>query len=153
LTRMSFQVQRRALALFALPTDRVLVVGAGRMGEAAVRYVLSGSDRRVRLVGFVDDDAFKAGKLVHGHQVLGSLEDLPRIHEATGFGRILIAAEQVRDDRMAMVKSFAERNRLVLQRFSIAVNEFTANSGNGALDAEPTLAPASSALVRGHSAA
>ena len=58
-TRMSFQIQRRTLALFALPTERVLVVGAGRMGEAAVRYIFSGSDRRVRLVGFVDDDALQ----------------------------------------------------------------------------------------------
>jgi UDP-GlcNAc:undecaprenyl-phosphate/decaprenyl-phosphate GlcNAc-1-phosphate transferase len=152
LTRMSFQVQRRALALFALPTDRVLVVGAGRMGEAAARYLLSGSDRRVRMVGFVDDDAFKAGKLVHGHQVLGSLEDLPRIHQATGFGRILIATQHIRDDRLKMVKSFAEANGLLLQRFSIAVDEFTASAGSGVLEATPAIAPATPALVR-HSAA
>ena len=61
-TRVSFQLQRRALGLLALPTERVLIVGAGRMGEAAVRYIFSGSDRRVRLVGFVDDDAFKEGQ-------------------------------------------------------------------------------------------
>jgi UDP-GlcNAc:undecaprenyl-phosphate GlcNAc-1-phosphate transferase len=152
LTRMSFQIQRRALALFALPTDRVLVVGAGRMGEAAVRYLLSGSDRRVRMVGFVDDDAFKTGKLVHGHQVLGSLEDLPRVYQATGFGRMLIAVEHIPDDRLAMVKSFAEANRLLVQRFSIEVNEFAAATGNGTLEAKPPLAPASPAIVR-HSAA
>jgi len=35
-------------------------------------YIFSGKDRRMRLVGFVDDDAFKEGKLVHGHQVLGA---------------------------------------------------------------------------------
>ncbi|HVA39016.1 MAG TPA: hypothetical protein VNF49_00005, partial [Candidatus Binataceae bacterium] len=44
-TRMSFQIQRRALALFALPAEQVLIVGAGRMGEAAVRYIFSGNDR------------------------------------------------------------------------------------------------------------
>ena len=35
-------------------------------------YIFSGKDRRMRLVGFVDDDVFKEGKLVHGHQVLGA---------------------------------------------------------------------------------
>ena len=130
-TRMSFQIQRRALALFTLPTERVLVVGAGRMGEAAVRYIFSGSDRRVRLVGFVDDDAFKEGKLVHGHQVLGPLDDLPRIYAATGFHRILIAADDISGDRLAMVKAFADAHHLPLQRFSIEVNEFVPAIANG----------------------
>lgn len=130
-TRMSFQIQRRALALFALPTERVLVVGAGRMGEAAVRYIFSGSDRRVRLIGFVDDDAFKEGKLVHGHQVLGPLDDLPRIYAATGFHRILIAADGISEDRLTMVKAFADAHHLPLQRFSIEVNEFVPAIANG----------------------
>src|SRR5579863_5021110 len=121
---MSFQIQRRALALVALPTERVLIVGAGRMGEAAVRYIFSGSDRRMRLVGFVDDDAFKTGKLVHGHQVLGPLDDLPRIYLATGFQRMLIAADGISEDRLAIVKAFADAHHLSLQRFSIGVNEF-----------------------------
>ncbi len=132
-TRMSFQIQRRALALFALPTERVLVVGAGRMGEAAVRYIFSGSDRRVRLVGFVDDDGFKDGKLVHGHQVLGSLDDLPRIHGATGFHRILIAADAISEDRLKMVKAFTDAHHLPLQRFSIGVNEFVPALANGSV--------------------
>jgi UDP-GlcNAc:undecaprenyl-phosphate GlcNAc-1-phosphate transferase len=130
-TRMSFQIQRRTLALFALPTERVLVVGAGRMGEAAVRYIFSGSDRRVRLVGFVDDDGFKDGKLVHGHQVLGSLDDLPRIYAATGFHRILIAADAISEDRLTMVKAFTDAHHMPLQRFSIEVNEFVPAIANG----------------------
>lgn len=130
-TRMSFQIQRRALALFALPTERVLIVGAGRMGEAAVRYIFSGNDRRVRLIGFVDDDAFKEGKLVHGHQVLGPLDDLPRIYAATGFHWILIAADGISEDRLAMVKAFADAHHLPLQRFSIEVNEFVPAIANG----------------------
>jgi UDP-GlcNAc:undecaprenyl-phosphate/decaprenyl-phosphate GlcNAc-1-phosphate transferase len=130
-TRMSFQIQRRALAMVALPTERVLIVGAGRMGEAAVRYIFSDSDRRARLIGFVDDDAFKEGKLVHGHQVLGRLDDLPRIHITTGFHWILIAADAISQDRLAMVKAFADAHHLPLQRLSIEVNEFVPVVANG----------------------
>jgi UDP-GlcNAc:undecaprenyl-phosphate/decaprenyl-phosphate GlcNAc-1-phosphate transferase len=130
-TRMSFQIQRRALAMIALPTERVLIVGAGRMGEAAVRYIFSGNDRRVRLIGFVDDDAFKEGKLVHGHQVLGPLDDLPRIHIMTEFHWILIAADAISEDRLAMVKAFADAHHLPLQRLSIEVSEFVPAIVNG----------------------
>lgn len=109
-----------------------------------MRYIFSGNDRTVRLVGFVDDDAFKEGKLVHGHQVLGSLEDLPRIYLATGFHWMLIAADGISEDRLATVKAFADAHHLPLQRFSIEVNEFVpglANtSGNGVI--AQTVAPA-----------
>jgi UDP-GlcNAc:undecaprenyl-phosphate GlcNAc-1-phosphate transferase len=130
-TRMSFQIQRRVLALFALPTERVLIVGAGRMGEAATRYVFSDSDRRTRLAGFVDDDAFKEGKLVHGHQILGPLDELPRIYATAEFHRILIAADDISEERLAMVKAFADVHHLPLQRFSIEVNEFVPATANG----------------------
>jgi FlaA1/EpsC-like NDP-sugar epimerase len=106
------------------------------MGEAAVRYIFSGSDRRVRLVGFVDDDGFKDGKLVHGHQVLGSLDDLPWIYAATGFHRILIAADAISEDRLTMLKAFTDAHRLPLQRFSIEVNEFVPAIANGSLNGD-----------------
>jgi FlaA1/EpsC-like NDP-sugar epimerase len=138
---MSFQIQRRALALLALPTERVLIVGAGRMGEAAVRYIFSGNDRRVRLIGFVDDDAFKEGKLVHGHQVLGSLDDLPWLYATTGFHWILIAADAISEDRLATVKAFADTHNLPIQRFSIEVNEFSPPIANGKADSAPAAQP------------
>jgi FlaA1/EpsC-like NDP-sugar epimerase len=109
----------------------VLIVGAGRMGEAATRYIFSGSDRRMRLVGFVDDDAFKGGKLVHGHQVLGLLDELPRIYATAGFHRILIAADDISKERLAMVKAFGDTHHLPVQRFSIEVNEFVPAVANG----------------------
>lgn len=147
-TRISFQIQRRALALLALPTERVLIVGAGRMGEAAVRYIFSGNDRRVRLVGFVDDDAFKEGKLVHGHQVLGSLDDLPRLHAMTGFHWILIAADAISEDRLATVKAFADGHHLPLQRFSVGVNEFVPALADGKDDSNAVAQAPPPAIAR-----
>ncbi len=146
-TRMSFQMLRRAVALFALPTERVLVVGAGRMGEAAVRYIFSGNDRLVRLVGFVDDDIFKEGKLVHGHQVLGPLDELPRIYEATGFHQILIAADSISEDRLALVAAFADARRLPVKRLSIEVGEFVPGAANGKMAASPATPVAARPLV------
>jgi UDP-GlcNAc:undecaprenyl-phosphate GlcNAc-1-phosphate transferase len=125
-TRLSFQTLRRAIAMLALPTERVLIVGAGRTGEAAVHYIFSGNEHRSQLVGFVDDDAFKAGKLVHGRAVLGPLDDLERIYAATGFHRILIAADNIGEDRLALVAAFANTRELPIERFSIAVSRFVA---------------------------
>lgn len=139
-TRLSFQTLRRAIALFAPPTERVLVVGAGRTGEAAVHYIFSGHDHRSQLVGFVDDDAFKEGKLVHGHRVLGALDELERIHATTGFHRILIADDTIGDERLALVAAFARSREVQVERFSIGVSRFVA-AGGGTTGQVGTLGP------------
>ena len=64
----------------AIEAGRALIVGAGNMGETVLRMV----DRRFTgldydVVGFVDDDARKQGSSIHGVQILGGLDDIPRL--------------------------------------------------------------------------
>lgn len=59
---------------------RALIVGAGNMGETILRMV----DRRFMgrdydVVGFVDDDERKQKSSIHGVEVLGTLEDIPKL--------------------------------------------------------------------------
>jgi hypothetical protein len=71
--------------------------------------------------------------------VLGPLDDLPRIYLATGFHRILIAADGISENRLAIVKAFADAHHLPVQRFSIEVNEFVpgvANAGGNGVVAQ-----------------
>jgi UDP-GlcNAc:undecaprenyl-phosphate/decaprenyl-phosphate GlcNAc-1-phosphate transferase len=128
LTRLSFQMLRHAVTRFALPTERAVIVGAGQLGEAAVRFIFAAGSGRTRLVGFVDDDVFKAGKLVHGHRVLGPLDELARIHAETRFHRIFIAVSALPEDRLAVVSAFAGANSLPLHRFSIGFNAVISTS-------------------------
>ncbi|MFZ0889783.1 MAG: hypothetical protein WA005_15150 [Candidatus Binataceae bacterium] len=144
-SRMSFRVLRSAIARLTAPGNRVLIIGAGRTGVAAARGIVSQSDRNVRLVGFVDDDAFKQGKLVHGHPVLGSLEDLARIQSETSFNQILIAADSLDEERLAIVQSFANQWHLGIRRFLIEMNEMTL-SANGSLPEIPAGEPGPSKM-------
>jgi len=49
---------------------------------------------------------------------------------ATGFHWMLIAADGISEDRLAIVKAFADAHHLPLQRFSIEVNEFVPGLAN-----------------------
>jgi FlaA1/EpsC-like NDP-sugar epimerase len=133
-SRMSFRALRRGVALLALPDERVLIVGAGELAEAAARYLTTHRSRRFKLIGFVDDDSFTLGKLVHGRRVLGTLTDLDRIYQTRGFSQVLVAAETVPGDRMERLRQFAGRHQLSVRRFSIRLNELGPSAETAAVE-------------------
>ncbi len=78
------------LDLFASrQSRRVIIIGAGRAGEALARDVRR--DARYQLVGLVDDDPSLRGARVHGVPVLGVLEQLPRLAREVAAQMLLIA--------------------------------------------------------------
>jgi UDP-GlcNAc:undecaprenyl-phosphate GlcNAc-1-phosphate transferase len=122
-SRFSFRALRRGIALLAVANERVLIVGADELAEAAARYLAVARSRRAKIVGFVDDDAMKLGKLVHGRQVMGSLKDLERILLATNFNELLVAVDSLPREMTLSLWEFANRHHLLVRRFSIRLND------------------------------
>lgn len=123
MTRVSFQAIRKGISQLAAQNERVLVVGAGEKGAAAANFIFSSRKHGARVIGFVDDDAFKLGKLMHGQRVLGAYNDLERIYEAAPFHELLLAADGLSAAQMGSLTAFAERHKIAMRRFSIQVNE------------------------------
>ena len=69
--------------------NRVLILGAGRAGEALVRDMIR--DRRYQPVGFLDDDVRLRGAKVHGIPVLGAFDELVDLARETEARLIVIA--------------------------------------------------------------
>jgi FlaA1/EpsC-like NDP-sugar epimerase len=122
-TRSSFQTIRRGITILAAPTERVIVVGAERNGTAAATYLFSERRSGVRLIGFIDDDAFKQGKLVHGQRVLGTCADLERVYQGSPFDLVLIASGDISESRVSGICDFANRHGIRVRSFTIAMNE------------------------------
>ena len=122
-SRMSFRALRQGVGLLAMPDERVLIVGASELAEAAARYLTTHRTLRFKLVGFVDDDSFTLGKLVHGRRVLGTLADLERIYTIRQFSQVLVAIDMLPRERMEQLWQFANSRQLTIQRFSIRLND------------------------------
>ena len=85
--------------------ERVLVVGAGEMGEfAAWFFTRSDFARAFNVVGYIDDDPRLGNIVVAGKTVIGCSEDIPDIVEKFDVGVVVFAITRIDD---------AQRKRIV----------------------------------------
>ncbi|HEY0230495.1 MAG TPA: nucleoside-diphosphate sugar epimerase/dehydratase [Dokdonella sp.] len=71
------------------PSQRILVLGAGKAGEALVRDLRR--ENRYAPVGFLDDNPQLRGSRLHAIPVLGTLDQLPQLARETAAEMIVIA--------------------------------------------------------------
>ena len=125
-TRWSFHLFQRIGRFLAHSARRLVIVGADARGAAAVQHLHSTIGASAELLGLLDDDSFKHGKLFHGYPVLGSLDDLDLILARTPFDEIVIAQEILPASQLASLESFAQTHRITLRRFMLGVTDITA---------------------------
>jgi FlaA1/EpsC-like NDP-sugar epimerase len=71
--------------------EKTLIVGAGDAGEQILRSILNSRSSSYQPVGFVDDNKFKQGVIIHGIQVFGRIEDIPAVVEREDIEGMIIA--------------------------------------------------------------
>jgi UDP-GlcNAc:undecaprenyl-phosphate/decaprenyl-phosphate GlcNAc-1-phosphate transferase len=122
-SRMSFQVLRKLIGWLATVNERVLVAGASEAGTAAANFISKSRANSARLIGFVDADGFKHGKLVHGVQVLGGLDDIERIRAHVPFTEILVADDKLSARDLERFYRFGRTHGIAVRRFSISLHD------------------------------
>ena len=91
-------------------SKRVLVIGAGRAGEALVRDLRR--DASYHAAGFIDDNPELRGARVHGIPVLGRLEKMPELAREAGAEMLLIAMPSADKAQMRRVVELCEQTGL-----------------------------------------
>jgi FlaA1/EpsC-like NDP-sugar epimerase len=84
--------------------ERVLVVGAGDLGEMALWLLNRSAFRDVfGIVGIVDDDIKKHGLRINGYLVLGGTDQIPRLVEKYDIGLIIFAISNIQPSKRKQV--------------------------------------------------
>jgi FlaA1/EpsC-like NDP-sugar epimerase len=92
---------------------RLLIVGAGNAGEALLREIHRMPIAQYEVTGFIDDDPAKQGTNIHGIQVLGNIEQLPKICEDRNIEEIAIAMpEATHYQRRRVVQVFDKGTKI-----------------------------------------
>jgi exopolysaccharide biosynthesis polyprenyl glycosylphosphotransferase len=89
--------------------SRILIAGAGDLGQRLATLVLDQSRWGLDLVGYLDDDRSKHGTRIEGAAVLGSLNDLPDIIQSRKVEEVWIALPARAHERLGQVVTMAER--------------------------------------------
>jgi UDP-GlcNAc:undecaprenyl-phosphate GlcNAc-1-phosphate transferase len=136
-TRWSFPVFGRIAQMLASSPRRAIVVGADGRGQAVIQHWQTSIGSHIELVGLVDDDHFKHGKLFHGYPVLGGITDLTEIAARKPFHEIVIAQESLSPRQINELQSFAQNHRMTLRRFWLGITDVKgANGVHGIATAE-----------------
>jgi UDP-GlcNAc:undecaprenyl-phosphate GlcNAc-1-phosphate transferase len=120
-SRVAFRVFRQLLPNPSAGGRRVLIYGAGDAGELLLREMRNNLQLQYTPVGFVDDDPFKKGKMIHGLRVFGGNGHLRRICEEQKIEEVLISTSRINDERVREIRRDCEDARVTLKRMRIEI--------------------------------
>ncbi len=103
---------------------RILVVGAGKMGQDIVAEFARQEWPGIEFVGFLDDDLQKLQRQTHGVPILGRVDEVAQIVKTKQVDEVLIALPSYAHDRIvnliATIHNLPVRVRIAPDYFSLA---------------------------------
>jgi UDP-GlcNAc:undecaprenyl-phosphate GlcNAc-1-phosphate transferase len=100
---------------------RVILWGAGDLGESVARRLQDQPDEGLVAVGFVDDDPLKRGRIIHGLPVYGDSSQIQALVEEGVAAMIVVTTMRIPAERVAAVAKKVGPERV--RRFRLLLEE------------------------------
>ncbi|MCK9175600.1 MAG: polysaccharide biosynthesis protein [Desulforhopalus sp.] len=88
---------------------RILIVGAGDVGERILREIIESPQLNFEVVGFLDDDPAKQNRTLHGIRILGTITDLETVVLKHDVEEILVAMPSATGEEIRRVVELCEK--------------------------------------------
>lgn len=125
-SRMAFRLFRQVIPVSKDSEGRrVLIYGAGDAGELLLRELLNNRGLKYAPVGFLDDDAAKNGKVIHGYKVHGGNGDLGLVCRQREVEEVLISISLMPDERLQEILDFCRPHHIAVKRMRITFEDLT----------------------------
>ena len=96
-------------------TKKLLIIGAGDCGEKIFREIHDNSQLGYHVVGFIDDDPYKANRKIHGIPVLGNVGEIRNISTKLQVDELLIAVPSASSDSMRTIVHGCEESGILFK--------------------------------------
>jgi UDP-GlcNAc:undecaprenyl-phosphate GlcNAc-1-phosphate transferase len=139
-SRLSFRLLRVFLdGRSEKPPDgkRVLLWGAGDLGESVARRLLDQPEEGLIPVGFVDDDPLKRGRIIHGLPVHGDSSRIQGLLEQGLATMVVVTTPRILTERVAAVAEQVGPERV--RRFRLLLEEVVPSQPRQRLTPEPEM--------------
>jgi UDP-GlcNAc:undecaprenyl-phosphate GlcNAc-1-phosphate transferase len=115
--RRFFPVNRRAAK------SRVLIYGAGDGGELLMRELTNNGELGMLVVGFVDDDPLKIGKVIHGLPVYpAGPDELIRRCQQLAIHELIVSSQKISEENLRRVCVACLDANLSVRRMRLALD-------------------------------
>jgi UDP-GlcNAc:undecaprenyl-phosphate GlcNAc-1-phosphate transferase len=108
------------------PVKRVLLYGAGDLGNLYLDYLASippDHFERFQVVAFMDDKKELRGRLIRGFEVMGGLEDLPRLARELGLDGVILAIDRLDEVGRVRLQGILSDEGLSLHEWSCGLRD------------------------------
>lgn len=95
--------------------EPVFLIGAGRAGQLIAREIMGRGDSNFEIVGFIDDDPAKHGKVIYGVKVFGKTHDLPKLSNELAIKNVILAISNAGEDDFQRIIGICEKAQLSLK--------------------------------------
>ncbi len=114
--RLFFAASPNPLNIFRKDSEekgrRLLIIGAGDAGEKMLRELRDNARLKYDIVGFLDDDPNKVGRLIHGVPVLGPVAEAKEIVSRENVEEFLIAISSATGKDMKRIVEICKHTKI-----------------------------------------
>lgn len=109
--------EKRQISAKNLSRERkpVFLIGAGRVGQLVAREIMGRRDSTIEIIGFIDDDPAKHGKIIYGVKVFGKTNDLPKLTNEMAIRNAILTISNADEDDFERIINICEKAHLNLQ--------------------------------------
>ena len=100
---------------------RILIIGTGKRAKKFIRIIEGNPDLSIKIVGLMDIEADKKGEIIEGHEVIGTLDDIPDVINANIVDEVVFIVPRSWLNKIEDVLFYCESAGL---KVHIAVNLF-----------------------------
>ena len=99
---------RERLEYMNVIRKNIVIIGAGDVGEMALRELERNVKYRYNMVGFIDDDPQKQDKSIHGVKVIGAINDIPNLTKPFRIDEAFLAISRLSSEEIKSVVRHCE---------------------------------------------
>lgn len=110
--QFQWQVQARGIG-----DDRVLVVGAGEIGQMLLQKIVGNPKLGYQAIGIIDEDGHRTGATIDDIPVLGRLVDIPHVIDTYEIDEVIVGLPESRSQELVHIISLCEREKVGIRVF------------------------------------